>query len=57
MLPEENSEQIQRFVQTMPNAKLVEMDFNGEKVLEKQFFPQHNGGDGFFYAKLQKVAS
>ncbi|TLU75863.1 16S rRNA (cytosine(967)-C(5))-methyltransferase RsmB [Mannheimia varigena] len=57
VLPEENSEQIQRFVQTMPNAKLVEMDFNGEKVLEKQFFPQHNGGDGFFYAKLQKVAS
>nr|WP_025218272.1 16S rRNA (cytosine(967)-C(5))-methyltransferase RsmB [Mannheimia varigena] len=57
VLPEENSEQIQRFVQTMPNAKLVEMDFNSEKVLEKQFFPQHNGGDGFFYAKLQKVAS
>ncbi|QLB17201.1 16S rRNA (cytosine(967)-C(5))-methyltransferase [Mannheimia varigena] len=57
VLPEENSEQIQRFVQTMPNAKLVEMDFNGEKILEKQFFPQHNGGDGFFYAKLQKVAS
>ncbi|MEG9481989.1 16S rRNA (cytosine(967)-C(5))-methyltransferase RsmB [Mannheimia sp. HC-2023] len=57
VLPEENSEQIQRFVQKTPNAKLVEMDFNGEKVLEKQFFPHQNGGDGFFYAKLQKVAN
>ncbi|WP_428982059.1 16S rRNA (cytosine(967)-C(5))-methyltransferase RsmB [Mannheimia indoligenes] len=57
VLPEENSEQIQRFVQETPNAKLVEMDFNGEKVLEKQFFPHQNGGDGFFYAKLQKVAN
>lgn len=57
ILPEENSQQIQRFVQTTPNAKWVEMNFNGEKVLEKQFFPQQNGGDGFFYAKLQKVAN
>ncbi|MEG9533920.1 16S rRNA (cytosine(967)-C(5))-methyltransferase RsmB [Mannheimia sp. HC-2023] len=57
VLPEENSEQIQRFVQETPNAKLMEMDFNGEKVLEKQFFPHQNGGDGFFYAKLQKVAN
>lgn len=57
VLPEENSEQIQQFVQETPNAKLVEMDFNGEKVLEKQFFPHQNGGDGFFYAKLQKVAN
>lgn len=57
VLPEENSEQIQRFVQEMPTAKLVEMDFNGEKVLEKQFFPEQNSGDGFFYAKLQKVAN
>lgn len=56
VLPDENSEQIQRFVQATPNAKLIEMDFNGEKVLEKQFFPSPNGGDGFFYAKLQKVA-
>lgn len=57
VLPEENSEQIQRFVQKTPNAQLVEMNFNGEKVPEKQFFPQPNGGDGFFYAKLQKVAN
>ncbi|AGI34000.1 16S rRNA (cytosine(967)-C(5))-methyltransferase RsmB [Mannheimia haemolytica] len=56
VLPQENSEQIQRFLQDTPNAKQLEIDFNGEKVLEKQFFPQPNGGDGFFYAKLQKVA-
>lgn len=57
ILPQENSEQIQQFLQSHLDAKLVEMDFNGEKVLEKQFFPQPNGGDGFFYAKLQKVVN
>lgn len=54
VLPEENSQQIQQFIANTPNAKLLEMDFHGEKVLEKQFFPQNNGGDGFFYAKLMK---
>lgn len=57
VLPQENSEQIQQFIQSHSDAKQLEMDFNGEKVLEKQFFPQENGGDGFFYAKLQKVAN
>ncbi|QLB18063.1 16S rRNA (cytosine(967)-C(5))-methyltransferase RsmB [Mannheimia granulomatis] len=57
VLPDENSEQIKRFMQSHPDAKQVEMDFNGEKVVEKQFFPHENGGDGFFYAKLQKVAN
>lgn len=56
ILPQENREQIQQFIQSHSDAKQIEMDFNGEKVLEKQFFPQNNGGDGFFYAKLQKVA-
>lgn len=57
VLAEENSEQIQQFVQSHSDAKPLEMNFNGEKVAEKQFLPQPNGGDGFFYAKLQKVAS
>ncbi|MDD0824237.1 16S rRNA (cytosine(967)-C(5))-methyltransferase RsmB [Mannheimia sp. AT1] len=57
VLPQENSKQILQFIQTHPDAKQLEMDFNSEKVLEKQFFPQANGGDGFFYAKLQKVAN
>ncbi|AUI66580.1 MULTISPECIES: 16S rRNA (cytosine(967)-C(5))-methyltransferase RsmB [Glaesserella] len=54
VLPEENSQQIQQFIANTPDAKLVEMDFGGEKVLEKQFLPQVDGGDGFFYAKLMK---
>ena len=55
VMPEENSEQIQRFIQSTPNAELVTMNFNGECVTEKQFFPSEKGGDGFFYATLRKV--
>lgn len=55
ILPEENEQQINRFIAQQPNAKLVEMDFNGEKTSMKQFFPQDKGGDGFFYAKLVKT--
>ncbi len=55
ILPEENSEQIQRFIEIEPTAELVEMDFNGEKTIMKQFFPAENSGDGFFYAKLKKI--
>lgn len=54
VLPQENSEQIQRFVENTPNARLMEMDFGFEKNSTKQFFPSENGGDGFFYAKLVK---
>lgn len=56
VLPEENSQQIQRFFETTADATLVEMDFVGEKTVMKQFLPQQNGGDGFFYAKLIKAA-
>ena len=55
ILPEENSLQIQRFLENHSDAESVEMDFHGEKVAEKQFFPQSNGGDGFFYSKLKKA--
>lgn len=55
ILPEENEQQISRFVAQQTDAKLVEMDFNGEKAAMKQFFPQEKGGDGFFYAKLVKT--
>ncbi|KAE9538440.1 16S rRNA (cytosine(967)-C(5))-methyltransferase RsmB [Ursidibacter maritimus] len=54
ILPEENSLQIKRFLEKTQDAMLVEMDFGGEKVFEKQFFPSEKGGDGFFYAKLVK---
>lgn len=54
VLPEENREQIERFVATHSDAQWAEMDFHGEKTACKQFFPQPLGGDGFFYAKLIK---
>ncbi|MDP8169846.1 16S rRNA (cytosine(967)-C(5))-methyltransferase RsmB [Pasteurella skyensis] len=57
ILPDENCDQIQRFIENNHNAKLVEMNFNGEKALMKQFFPHSQGGDGFFYAKLIKTDS
>lgn len=57
VLPEENSAQIQHFLTQTPDAELVEMDFNGERALTKQFFPQSDAGDGFFYAKLCKRAA
>lgn len=56
VMPEENSEQIQGFIQQTADAELVEMDFNGERTTMKQFVPTENGGDGFFYAKLSKKA-
>lgn len=56
ILPQENDEQIRRFIENTPNARLAEMDFGFEKTTTKQFFPSENGGDGFFYAKLVKVA-
>lgn len=55
VLPDENSEQIDRFLAEEPTARLVAMDFNGEQCEKKQFFPQIQGGDGFFYAKLVKT--
>ncbi|QIM61846.1 16S rRNA (cytosine(967)-C(5))-methyltransferase [Pasteurellaceae bacterium Orientalotternb1] len=56
VMPEENGEQIQRFIQQTADAELVEMAFNGERATMKQFVPSENGGDGFFYAKLIKKA-
>lgn len=56
VLPEENSQQIQRFLQQTPNAKPLEMVFHQQKMCERQFLPDQQGGDGFFYAKLIKTA-
>lgn len=56
VLPDENSEQIQQFLQRTQDAELAEMAFNHERTIMKQFVPSENGGDGFFYAKLVKSA-
>ena len=47
ILPEENSLQIERFLKETNDAKLV------EPVI--QYLPSEEGGDGFFYAKLDKI--
>lgn len=60
VLPEENCQQIQRFLQNTSDARLmslpVEATSNSEEI-GVQFFPTEFGGDGFYYAKLTKVAN
>lgn len=54
VLPQENHLQIAAFLQRHPEAQPVSLpggDINGLQV-----FPQQDGGDGFFYAKLIKTA-
>ncbi|WP_392561359.1 16S rRNA (cytosine(967)-C(5))-methyltransferase RsmB [Orbus sturtevantii] len=47
ILPDENSQQISRFLMQHNNAKQLQP--------VQQYLPIENGGDGFFYAKLQKI--
>lgn len=64
VLPQENHEQIARFLARTPNAKLQPLDetnigavFNhpsGNSEHGLQLFPQENGHDGFYYALLVK---
>ncbi|MFC0308673.1 16S rRNA (cytosine(967)-C(5))-methyltransferase RsmB [Gallibacterium trehalosifermentans] len=57
ILPEENSLQIERFLATHPEAKLmpVQLDTTGiDTGFGYQCFPAQQSGDGFFYAKLLK---
>ena len=55
VLPDENSQQIQRFLAETPDAELMPLPFGQtENTIGIQFLPQENGGDGFYYAKLRK---
>lgn len=61
VLPEENDEQIRRFLSEHSNAELLPLPFeeavNDDKsAVGFQFIPQEKGGDGFYYAKLRKRA-
>jgi len=47
ILPDENNQQILRFLAQHNDVKQLEPI--------KQYLPTENGGDGFFYAKLQKL--
>ena len=55
VLPDENSQQIQRFLAETSNVELMPLPFEQtENTIGIQFLPQENGGDGFYYAKLRK---
>ncbi|WP_410677965.1 16S rRNA (cytosine(967)-C(5))-methyltransferase RsmB [Avibacterium paragallinarum] len=54
LLPEENSQQIAEFLHQHPEAQLMPLPFPQQENAGHQFFPQQNGGDGFYYAKLRK---
>ena len=59
MLPEENSDNIGAFLARTPGAR--ELDIDGEFGLKqthgRQLLPQVDGHDGFYYAKLIKIAA
>ena len=59
ILPEENSDNIGRFLQRTPDAVELKIDgaFGLEQAHGRQLLPQIDGHDGFYYAKLQKVAA
>lgn len=57
VLPEENCRQIEYFLQQHNDAKLEPLPFQQDKsAVGFQFMPRENGGDGFYYAKLRKIA-
>ena len=58
VLPQENSEQIVRFVDVHPDATLVTLDNDWGIACNagRQLFPTPRGHDGFYYALLHKTA-
>lgn len=52
ILPEENHQQVSAFLNRHKDAKLIPVADDGKPGL--QVFPDAQGGDGFFYAKLIK---
>lgn len=52
VLPEENAQQISQFLLRHPDAMLKDTGDLSKPGI--QVFPQHDGGDGFYYAKLIK---
>lgn len=57
LLAAENRQQIATFLAETPDARLIPLPFGEENELGHQFIPSEEGGDGFYYAKLQKIVS
>jgi len=53
ILPEENCEQVQQFINENPDAELISIQKNCQQV-GWQILPNEQSMDGFYYAKLQK---
>ncbi|MFD1261564.1 16S rRNA (cytosine(967)-C(5))-methyltransferase RsmB [Entomomonas asaccharolytica] len=57
VIPEENTENIQKFLADHSNARELDIGNIGFKQpCGRQLFPQIDGHDGFYYAKLIKIA-
>ncbi|MDA7086762.1 16S rRNA (cytosine(967)-C(5))-methyltransferase RsmB [Pseudomonas sp. SA3-5] len=59
VLPMENSDNIAAFLARTPNARELEIsaDFGLQTTHGRQLLPQIDGHDGFYYAKLSKIAA
>ena len=59
ILPEENSEQISRFIEQNQDAQLIAITGNNadtdENTVGWQLLPDAENMDGFYYAKLLKL--
>ncbi len=58
VFPDENAEQIKRFLEQQKTARLItiEADWGQDTGFGRQILPGEDKMDGFFYAKLQKLA-
>jgi len=56
VLPEENEQLISRFIEQQSDAEIlsIEADWGIQQPFGRQLFPQPQGHDGFYYARLQK---
>jgi len=56
ILPAENADVIAAFCESEPSCKHIPLSLSAgtAQTFGTQLFPQHQGHDGFFYAKLQK---
>lgn len=59
VFPQENERIIERFCKLHTDAMHLPLECNAgfQRPFGLQFFPQQNGHDGFFYAKLSKLAA
>lgn len=58
ILPQENNEQIEHFIDNNDDAKLLQMDCSksiNNKTIGWQILPDEKNMDGFYYAKLLKI--